>query len=302
MSVEAVNRRHLKVVFSESVDPEVSLKTSNYSCFESATDRLLPILACTIRNPNEVDLTTAIQSSSIYTLVVSGIEDLSGNQMGPSRAEFGGSEARDPHPPKLLAVSPADGAAGFDADSGISIHFSEAMDTSSIREHCGILPAGSLKIEWNEEMREFDIFPGEIELGKVYNLYLRDACTDLEGNLLEEWTLLTFTRDSTLPGGYIKGSLHNTEGSKTIIGLADRLLTIMRIAVTSDTVYRMDWLKQESYVLLAGTDLDGDRRFDLVAHDEVTVGDEGAVRDLSLQSTDKRWRVFERLERIFTGD
>jgi hypothetical protein len=300
--VEAVNRRHVKVVFSENVDPGTSLEISNYNCFESETDRALLVLAATVRNRNEVDLTTSIQSPSSYTLEVSGIKDLSGNQMSLQRIGFDGSAARDPHPPRVSTIHPADGSVGFAPDSGISIHFSEAMDTSSVQKQCGLLPAGSLRIQWNEGMRQFRVFPEGIEQDEVYNLYVRDACKDLEGNLLEEWAFVTFTSDSALPQGYVTGYLRNGEQATTMVALADRMLRIVRITVVSDSSYRIDWLRPESYIILAGMDLDDDRRFDLVAHDEVAVGDGGVTQDLSLHETTERWRIFERLESIFTGN
>ena len=301
-SAEAVNRRHVKVVFSEDVDPRTSLEISNYNCFESETDRPLPVLAATARNRNEVDLTTSIQSPSSYTLEVTGIKDASGNQMSLQRVQFDGSVARDPHPPKVARIHPADGSVDFDPDSGISIHFSEAMDTSSIRKHCGLLPEGSLRIEWNEGMRQFRVFPEEMAQGEVYSLYVRDACKDLEGNLLEEWAFLTFTPDSTLPQGYVTGYVRDGGQATTMVALADRLLRIVRVAVVSDSFYRIDWLKPDGYIILAGVDSDDDRRFDLLAHDEVTIGDGGVVQDLSLDKMTERWRIFERLERIFRGN
>jgi len=300
--VEAVNRRHLKTLFSESVDPKSSVDLSNYSCFESITSVPLQILAATMRNSREIDLTTSNQSDISYTLVVTGIEDLSGNEMNLQKMKFLGSKLLDTHPPQIVRVHPRDGSADVQADSAVVIRFSEVMDSISILKSWGFLPEGHLKIEWDDELIEFRFFPEKLKAGQVYCLYLTDGCRDLEGNRLEEWSFLTFTSDSVLPQGYVSGYLRSQERGKTMIALVDSVLRILRIAVLSDSTYRIGWLKPANYTLLAGTDLDDDRKFDLVAHAEVKIGEEGVIADLFFKKEEERWRIFERLETIFAVD
>ncbi len=301
-SIEAINRRHLKVVFSESVDRKSSVDISKYNCFETATKTPLQILAATMRNANEIDLTTSIQSDSSYTFTVSGVKDRSGNEMGVRRVEFKGNKAHDIHPPRIASTYPSDGTVNFEPDSGVIVRFSEVMDTISILRNYGLLPERDLRIEWDAGITEFRFFPGNLESGEVYGFYLRDGCEDLDGNRVEEWSFLTFTADSTLPHGYVSGYLQSHERGTTMIALVDSLLQIMRIILVSDSTYRVNWLRPASYTILAGMDSDDDGRFDLVAHLEVEIGEEGMTVELPLQKTTEKWRIFERLERIFVVD
>lgn len=300
--VEAINRRHLRVVFSESVDPKSSLEILNYKCFEIATNTPLQILAATMRNPREIDLTTSIQSGFPYGLTVSGVEDLSGNGMDTERMEFVGSKAADIHPPEIMDIHPADGSVNFQPDSGVIVRFSEVMDTASIFRNCGLLPEGNFEIEWDDDLIEFRLLPRKLESGEVYSFYLNDGCKDIEGNRVEEWSLLTFTPDSTLPDGHVSGYLRSEERGTTMIALIDSLLRIVRIVLVSNSSYRIGWLKPANYTILAGMDLDRDRKFDLVAHSEVEVSEEGVIVELPLKREPEKWRIFERLETIFMFD
>jgi hypothetical protein len=300
--VEAVNRRHLKVRFSESVDSESSVQTSNYACFESTTSVPLQILAASMRNSREIDLTTSNQSDVSYTLVVSGVKDQSDNEMAVQKVEFVGTKVLDTHPPRIVGTYPADGSAGIQADSAVIVRFSEFMDSTSVLSSWGLLPEGHLNIHWDDGFTEFRFFPEELQAGEVYTLYLTDGCRDLEGNRLEEWSFLTFTSDSALPQGYVSGYLRGEERGRTMIALVDSLLRIERIAVLSDSTYRIDWLKPAHYTLLAGTDLDDDRKFDLVAHADVEIAEEGVIVELLFKKEKERWRIFERLEMIFAVD
>lgn len=301
-NVEVINRRHLLVIFSESVDPKNSVEISNYNCRETGTDIPLKILAATVRTGNEISLTTSIQSRLSYTLTLSGIKDLSGNMMDVQTVRFMGSEVPDLHPPRIMDNYPIDGSTNFQPDSGVIFRFSEVMDTVSIFRNCELLPEGDLRVEWDEGMTEFHFFPSKLESGEVYSFYLKDGCKDLDGNRMENWGILTFTPDSTLPYGHVSGYLVNSKKGTTVIALVDNLLQIVRIALVSNSTFRIDWIPPADYTILAGRDLDDDRSFDLIAHQEVNISEEGAVVELLLKEVTEKWRIFERLERIFAVD
>ncbi len=300
--LEIINRRHLRVTFSEIVEPESSTEVSNYCCYETTSNVPLKILAATVRTSTETDLTTSVQSPLSYTLVISGVKDVSGNEMGIRKMEYMGSAVHDTHTPRITGSYPPDGSAGFQPDSGIIIQFSEAMDTSSVLKNCGLLPEGNLRTEWDDGMTEFRFSPEEPESGQVWGFYLKDGCRDLDGNEMEEWSFLTFTTDSVLPHGDIGGYLRSDEEGNSMIALVDSLLRIVRIAVIEDSSYGMSWLKPGTYTILAGMDVSGDRKFDLLAHDEVEIGEKRVTVDLPLEEETEKWRIFERLERIFAVD
>jgi len=300
--VEAVNRRHLRLTFSERLDPESTADISKYTCHETDTEGTLAIIGAAQRDGDEIDLTTAPQSRRSYTLAIKGIEDLSGNEMGLQTIEFMGSETPDRHPPRVLHMSPADGSSNFDPDSAVTVQFSEAMDTTSVTKNSGLLPEGSMRLSWNEGMTDFRLHPQDVLAGEVYSLYLKDGCADIDGNRTEEWHYLTFTPDSVLPAGYVAGYLLSGERGTTLIALVNTLLQIVRIAVMDDTTFRLNWIRPQAYTVLAGMDVDGDRRFDLVGHQDVDVTEKGVVIELPLTVEEEKWRIFERLETLFMID
>lgn len=290
------------MTFSEKIDPKTALDTSNYKCFEVSTKKALQIYTAILRDGNEIDLNTSVQSRTSYNLLISGVQDLFGNTMGLQKMKFMGSETRDLNPPRIISIYPEDGSTNFQPDSEIIVRFSEVIDTSSILRNCGLLPEGVLRTDWDKGMTAFRFFPGKLDSGEVYSFYLKDGCRDLDENRIEGWTFLTFTPDSTLPGGWVGGNLSSDEKGTSMIALVDGLLRIVRIVLISDGTFRVNWLKPGGYTILAGMDVDNDRRFDLIAHQEVEIGEEGVTVELRLKEEKERWRIFERLEGIFMAD
>ncbi len=294
-----MNRRHLKVVFTESVDPTTALELSNYSCRETDTDTPLEILAATLRDKGEIDLTTSLQSVVSYTLAGASIKDLSGNEMKLQTVRFKGSKALDTHPPRLTEVNPPRGSVSVEPDSVIIVRFSESMDTLSIRRNSGLLPEDSIEVTWGERMTEFRFSLKTLAPGEPYTLYLKGGCSDLDGNRMQEWQFFTYTSDSIMPSGHLTLYLDVPEGETTAIALVNSMLELVRAQVTAEPTVRMKWLAPSDYTALAGADTDGDGRFDLVARRDLRVDDEDVTVRLHLTEELERWKIFDRLEAFF---
>jgi hypothetical protein len=294
-----VNRRHLRVTFTESVDPATAVELTNYHCTETDSDTSLGILAATRRDMAEIDLTTSLQSSVLYTLTADGIADISGNEMGIQRVAFRGSETPDTHPPRMTEVRPPSGSVSLVPDSAIIVRFSEAMDTLSITRNSGLLPRGGVEVVWDDPMTEFRFSLGALAPGNVYTLYLRDGCSDLDGNRMQEWHFFTFTPDSMMPSGDITFYIDGPEGERTVVALFNDILEIVRVQVSEDPVVRMKWLVPANYTALAGVDLDGDRRFDLTSHGDARAESTAVSTRLYLKEERERLRIFDRLEAFF---
>jgi hypothetical protein len=157
-------------------------------------------------------------------------------------------------------------------------------------------------VDWNAAITEFRFVPRIPPAERVYTLYLKDGCSDLDGNGMQEWRFLTYTSDSLMPSGYITFYIDGHEEKPTVVALFDSMLELVRMEVTDRSTLQMKWLPPASYTALSGTDLDGDKRFDLTAYSQVTVDSVGVPVRLDLADEPERWKILDRLEAFFDTD
>jgi len=299
--VKSENRRHLTLHFAEPMDKKSAEDISNYLCFETISGYTLELISASLKkDTREIDVTTFLQSNIEYTLVISNIKDVAGNPAA-AKKNFKGKIIPDEKPPKIDYTIPAHRTKNFKTGEWITVKFLEPMDTVSVRENIFLLPTlMDLKISYEPGMKSFKFNSDVWEREELYTLYIKDFCTDIEGNKLESPLCIALTADSILPQGCISGEIEVEGEFKKFVFAIDSLDNIKRIVIVEGIEYEIDLLKPGSYRIVALTDTNGDRSFDLCGElkwIEVTDRPE-RNKDILLRER-KKTEEFERLESLF---
>ena len=122
--------------FSEPIDPATIAAVE----LRDASSVVVPANASYNAASNTVTLTpiSPLASSTLYTVVVRGgatdprIKDVAGNALAQDVSASFTTLASDVTPPTVIAVSPANGSAGFVRTANVTATFSEAMDAATI--------------------------------------------------------------------------------------------------------------------------------------------------------------------------
>ena len=140
-SVTPVDVTHFEVTFNEAVTKSSAQDNNNYKLVEVVTaqtidssaaspgDSLLAGAAVLLTDQRTVSITTWTPLNGLtYTLSVTGVADLHGNQIiTAAKKLFIASNQPDTTPPYIVSQSPAPGATGIPIGTQIEIQFSEAI-------------------------------------------------------------------------------------------------------------------------------------------------------------------------------
>ncbi len=138
-SVQAVDANHIEVKFNEDVAAEGAENLGNYAIYQTATpggdvvDTLAVNAAVLQSDDRTVTLITSAMNSAPYRVDITGVQDMSGNEIQEAMTRtFTGTDDPDTTPPEILSSDPLNEARDIATDSSVDLVFSEPILTSSL--------------------------------------------------------------------------------------------------------------------------------------------------------------------------
>lgn len=197
----------LVVRFNEPIDP-LSVTPATFS-----VSGLSGIVAGSLSvNGVEVRLTPAVPlvANTLYTATIgAGITDLAGNALGTDRAiSFSTGPTADLINPRVVAVSPANGASGVPLNAVAGVAFSEPIDPLTVRADTvqltenvtGFVVPVTLVVVANGTA--LGILPTEpLQPFSQYQLHVSRLVTDLVGNQLQQGSFVGDLTSQFFTGG-----------------------------------------------------------------------------------------------------
>ncbi len=196
--VEAVDANHVDAYFSEAMDATTLRDTGNFAAFDEAGNEL-ELKAAVVARPDLVTLVTARQDPGVeYTLITRNVADASGgNRIERDNARtFKGSKSADDKPPAVAVTFPADGAEQVGLYPEIMVEFTDVMapaanvaDVFALYDDLGAEVFG----EGSFDEQRLQFRPGRrLDYATRYTAVVKDAATDLAGNMLYREARFTF--------------------------------------------------------------------------------------------------------------
>ena len=200
--------------FSEPIDPATIAAVE----LRDASSVVVPVNASYNAASNTVTLTplAPLASSTVYTVVVRGgatdprVKDVAGNALAQNVSASFTTLASDVTPPTVIAVSPANGSAGFVRTANVTATFSEAMDSTTINATTFVLRDATdavvpATVSYSTSSRIATLNPTPtLNSGATYRVTIvggGSGAKDLAGNALAVDRVWSFTAevDSTPP-------------------------------------------------------------------------------------------------------
>jgi hypothetical protein len=211
--VETVDRLHLRLKFSEPIDPN-SLSKNDFAITADSTN--LGILSVSSGEaPDNVLLLTEPQKAIPYELVGQAAD--TAHNVSRFKKIFTGSTRPDTTPPRITSIFPGLSAVRARKNFTIRLTFSEPLDTARAPVYT-VLPAvlkNRLSLRWTAGETNLDFALAD-SVGPDTTVYfiVAPTLTDLGGNHLLTPGFTVFTTDTVLPAGTVGGTLKY--GSKPV--------------------------------------------------------------------------------------
>lgn len=211
-SVTAIDRNHIDVTFSESIDRTSAEGLDHYTIIETtrtatsiAPDDTLHVNVAVLKaDGRTVALTTHTMSVAPYIISVDNVEDVSGNVTeAPVVMSFDGSTDADVTPAEIAFRSPAADASDVLIVAPIVIQFSEPMSVISIFDGLS-LTSSSGEVDYSvhyESYERYEVRPlAPLELDREYTVVLNDALDEADNAMSATWSFRTAREpDETAP-------------------------------------------------------------------------------------------------------
>ncbi|MGZ3456917.1 MAG: Ig-like domain-containing protein [Archangium sp.] len=175
------------VTFSEAVDP-ATVMGSNFTLSSTAGPVTGTVRYDAASWTATFTPSAALAYSTVYTVSLANIQDLSHLALTPTSWSFTTGTAPDTTPPTVTSVSPANGATGVASSDPILVTFSESVDTTSLtgirllQVSNGTYVAGG--VTYNSTTRVASLTP-TVLLGSLttYEVQVNEV-KDLAGNVM----------------------------------------------------------------------------------------------------------------------
>jgi hypothetical protein len=144
-----------------------------------------------IFTPSSVLSNNSTYSASIGT----GVKDLTGAALtAPYSWSFTTTANADTTPPTVVSTSPANGSAGIDINSPITVTFSEAMDPTTIDNTTFTVNGVSGTVTYNPATTSVTFMPSaQLSSGTAYTATISGSVKDVAGNAMTTPASWTFT-------------------------------------------------------------------------------------------------------------
>lgn len=220
-SAEAVDRFHVRVAFDEDLDKPYAERLKNVTVIEGtaahsgavspsspAPGDTLDLLASVLEGSRRELLITLADSlkSTAYELTVTGVRDLSGNEMHDTqRVDLIGSTAPDVTPPTTASIYPSDTQEGVGIGESIFVQFSEPMNSTLLYVAFNLRTRGETEVDVSmtsigpTTYRFKPVLP--LAPGVAYVIEIAGAAEDLSGNRIapRSWFFATSFATDTIP-------------------------------------------------------------------------------------------------------
>jgi hypothetical protein len=219
--VSAPDNKHLILRFSEVVAGDFVNRLENYTIADDHL-QILDVFQDN-RNGAYIHLTTKEQQNMDYVLTVNRMADKAGNLMPPDSGlfKFTGSTVPDTAKPRYILMLPADSSTLVPLDTEIEFIFSEAMDSSSIKNQLVVADTMNNVVNGNISWKNGPhvVFHSAKELAEdtIYIITLPvDSVFDVAGNPLEDTLFVKrFTTVSLDTLSEISGTITDRDTSAT---------------------------------------------------------------------------------------
>jgi len=210
--IAAIDMFHVQVTFGETVKKASAERSDNYLVIEVAAipvddasgaaaapgDTISVGSAVLGADGRTVTLTTNGPMSNVsYDLEVTGVADLSGNQITTKATQgFTGTNASDTTPPTIVARTPAPGATGVGIGETVAVQFSEPMNPGTVfAAFSWTFATGVVGWEMDEQDANTFVFTAVIPLtnSTSYTVDISGSAQDWSGNALApaSWSYTT---------------------------------------------------------------------------------------------------------------
>lgn len=124
----------------------------------------------------------ALHAGTRYTLVIMG-RDANGNALGTPSVAF--TTAADTTAPTVASSAPANNATNVDVQTNVSLTFSEAMDTTAVKNAFSVSPSVAGTLLWDETKKLMTFDPtSPLAYSTTYTVTLGAGAADVAGNAL----------------------------------------------------------------------------------------------------------------------
>jgi len=201
LNVEATDKHHLSIYFSERIDTLSPQRLNNFIIINPENSETTSVIYSErAREGDEIMLTIPELEDRNHLLLILNIADVKGNIMKRAEKSFVPTKKMDTIPPVLTRTIPSRIRISASPDSIVTLRFSEPMDSGRVNVNDFILT--NLFIDslfnWNETLTEIKLHYRLLE-GKMCKLFILPLMSDLSGNPTSNMKILTFTTDDSLP-------------------------------------------------------------------------------------------------------
>ncbi len=204
----------MRIKFDDSINPlTVNSSTFYIRCYDCGINTSGSIAIASDRlSADFIPDKMLLSNTTYYIYYTSGIEDIAGNTLlNPTNTSFTtGSGIEDTTPPQVVGISPAMGATDVPVNTAVVIHFSEALDATTVDGQSivvtasGIPVEGKITLEQNNTVVRF--IPANLyyfNATTFYEVTVTTAVRDTAGNNMASPYNSSFTTgsntDTTIP-------------------------------------------------------------------------------------------------------
>ena len=188
--------------------------------------------------------------------------------MGPP-----GGGPEDKTPPEVLGSNPAPGTTGVSPRADIEIFFSEPVDAATLEASLFIAPTQTERPKVKVHgQRAVIVLPDSIPEVGALTVTIGSGVKDIHGNALASSFSLAVTAGERIPTGQIAGRVYSDAALQGVIVGAwtshareevrpDTLLAPYLTQCGADGYFKLEYLPEGSYRVLAWGDRDGNRKY-----------------------------------------
>ncbi|RKZ11521.1 hypothetical protein DRQ53_15925, partial [bacterium] len=177
------------LTFSESLNPG-TINNTSFSLLANG-ERITPSVSRSATNRAVTLQATLPANSTVYVLVTSGVEDLSGNPLADFTSEFTTQAAPDTSRPRVVSQRPGSGASDVPVDSSIVLYTSESMSVGTVPDALfisenGQVVSGITTATGNGQAIEF-VPDAPFAPDAAIQVFFRSTAQDTSGNALNNY-------------------------------------------------------------------------------------------------------------------
>ncbi|MEN3037951.1 MAG: Ig-like domain-containing protein [Candidatus Kryptonium sp.] len=259
-SLNAIDNLHILLKFSEKINPEkASIKLLKN---DQETISLIPQIY-----PDSTKLILILQeqidTTNKYNISISGIKDLSGNEISPLTFEISNNFNPDTTPPSLIFSSPSQDENDVTLRPEIKLFFDDIINkTPEVKLIDSTGKETKIKIEQN--LNKLTIYPEtQLNPNNLYILTISNL-SDITNNFQRDTLKVVFRTVDPLTFGGIEGSIicEDTVSQVIIIATETSKKKNFTVKARCNSKFTIDQIPQGKYLIEAFIDSNGNGKYD----------------------------------------